>query len=143
NDVFVTQKLDKFLKYEMTVEWPKGQPHIEIQCLIAHKDARLLKLWYQSYEEYYSDLWVYNSGILPAQRFIKSNSSLVHLLREEFAVAFHYWSMLFKKNIPERIWRKDYYIFHLFTRFRPYLLNEFTLKFYPTTYGSMAMSILP
>ncbi|RWS18078.1 lactosylceramide 4-alpha-galactosyltransferase-like protein [Leptotrombidium deliense] len=45
NDAVVTQKLDKFLKYEMTVAWPEAQPHLEIQILIAHKNARFLKLW--------------------------------------------------------------------------------------------------
>ena len=43
NDVYVVNSLHKYLKYEMTVSWPKKNDGLGVQTLIAHKNARLLK----------------------------------------------------------------------------------------------------
>jgi len=56
NDVFVIQNLDKYRKFEMALNWDEGQ-FLGTQVLIAHKDARFLSLWLNSYREYYPERW--------------------------------------------------------------------------------------
>jgi hypothetical protein len=43
NDVYVIQSLQKYRKYEMTLEWNNKSEGIGSQILIAHRNARLLK----------------------------------------------------------------------------------------------------
>jgi mannosyltransferase OCH1-like enzyme len=43
NDVYVIQSLQKYRKYEMTLEWNHKSEGIGSQILIAHRNARLLK----------------------------------------------------------------------------------------------------
>ncbi|RWS21641.1 uncharacterized protein B4U80_01758 [Leptotrombidium deliense] len=145
NDAVVIQKLDKFLKYEMTVAWPKGQRHIEIQCLIAHRDARFLKLWYKSYENYNASLWVFNSGVVPAQEIIKPNPALVHLVSDEFMVQHDESKyLLYHKRIPEKEWRRKYYVFHLNKRWQTMQFNEQNIRTYNEgCFGDMARAVLP
>ncbi|RWS20674.1 uncharacterized protein B4U80_10090 [Leptotrombidium deliense] len=145
NDAVVTQKLDKFLKYEMTVAWPEGQPHLEIQILIAHKNARFLKLWYKSYQKYNGTMWIYNSGVVPAQQIIKPNPSLVHRVTDEFQVkqpeSYH---LLYHNRIAEKEWRTKYYLFHLNSRGQPMQFNETNIKtYYNGSFGDMARAVLP
>lgn len=56
NDVFVIQNLDEYRKFEMALNWDEGQ-FLGTQLLIAHKDARFLSLWLNSYREYYPERW--------------------------------------------------------------------------------------
>ena len=63
-DVYVVQSLDVFRKYEMTLNWDENQ-YLGTQTLIAHKNARFLKLWLNSYHDYRPNSWYYNAGELP------------------------------------------------------------------------------
>ena len=56
NDSFIIRSLDKYRKYEFTINWDENQ-FMGTQVIIAHKDARFLALWLDSYRFYRSDLW--------------------------------------------------------------------------------------
>lgn len=56
NDVFVIQNLDKYRKFEIAMNWDEWQ-FLATQVIVAHKDARFLPLWLDSYHEYHPDLW--------------------------------------------------------------------------------------
>ena len=56
NDVFIIRSLDKYRKYELAISWDENQL-MGNQVIIAHKDARFLALWLDSYRNYRSDLW--------------------------------------------------------------------------------------
>lgn len=77
NDVYVVKNMDEFRRFEMTLEIAdyKG---FGTMTLIAHKDARFLKLWLDSYKEYYGHLWYYNAGEKPKIEILDSRPELVH-----------------------------------------------------------------
>lgn len=56
NDVFVLQSLDKYRKFEATVEWDEGQ-YLGNQVIIANRNARVLTLWLATYSDYRGHLW--------------------------------------------------------------------------------------
>ena len=56
NDCFVIHSLDKYRKYECAISWDENQ-YMGNQVIIAHKDARFLSLWLDSYRFYHSDSW--------------------------------------------------------------------------------------
>ncbi len=56
NDVYVVGNLDKYRHFEMALGWDEGQ-FLGSQVILAHKDARFLPLWLDTYREYHSDLW--------------------------------------------------------------------------------------
>ena len=56
NDSFIIRSLDKYRKYECVINWDEKR-FIGNQVIIAHKDARFLALWLDSYRFYRSDLW--------------------------------------------------------------------------------------
>lgn len=59
NDVYVIQNLDKYRKYEFVINWGENQ-FIGNQILIAHKDARFLREWLETYKAYDSSKWSVN-----------------------------------------------------------------------------------
>ena len=80
NDVYVVSSLDKYCKFEMTVglenadEWIMGS-----QVLLAQKNARLLKAWFDTYRSNYKPKeWYSNAGLLLG-KIIQTNLFLVHL----------------------------------------------------------------
>lgn len=56
NDMYVVQSLDKYRKFEATVNWDEGLS-LGNQIIIANKNARILPLWLSTYQDYRSDLW--------------------------------------------------------------------------------------
>lgn len=56
NDVYVVANLDKYRKYEIAIGWDQDQ-FLGSQVIIAHRDARFLPLWLDTYREYHADLW--------------------------------------------------------------------------------------
>jgi hypothetical protein len=48
--------LDKYRKFEFVINWDENQ-FMGTQVIIAHKDARFLPLWLESYRDYRSDKW--------------------------------------------------------------------------------------
>ena len=56
NDSFIIRSLDKYRKYEFVINLHENQ-FMGNQVMIAHKNARFLALWLDSYRFYRSDLW--------------------------------------------------------------------------------------
>lgn len=56
SDVYVVQNLDKYRKFEIAMGWDEGQ-FLGSQVIIAHKNARFLPLWLDTYREYHPELW--------------------------------------------------------------------------------------
>ncbi len=69
NDVYVVRSLDEFRKREMSVGWEKESTHrMGSQVLVAHRHARFLRAWLDSYRtEYKIDEWYTNAGIVNFQ----------------------------------------------------------------------------
>jgi mannosyltransferase OCH1-like enzyme len=56
NDSYVIRSLDKYRKFEFVVNWDDDQ-FMGTQIIIAHKNARFLPLWLDSYRDYRPDKW--------------------------------------------------------------------------------------
>lgn len=56
NDVFVIRNLDKYRKFEIAMNWDEDQ-FLGSQVIIAHRNARFLSMWLDSYHEYHPDEW--------------------------------------------------------------------------------------
>lgn len=52
NDVYVVNSLDKYRNYEMTLSWDSDELFIGSQVLIANRNARFLKAYFDSYRQY-------------------------------------------------------------------------------------------
>ena len=60
NDVYVLKNMDKFRVFEMCLGVdPKSIKKKELtlgnQVMVAHKNARFLRIWYESYRQYDPD----------------------------------------------------------------------------------------
>ena len=146
NDVYVVQNLNRFRKFEMTLGWDDNQC-IGTQVLIANKNARFLRLWLDSYQQYHPDLWYYNAGCKPTEEVLYKRPELVHRVKLLFGV-HSLVGNLYKTLWKE--WRQQYTI-HLLTRHRSYLdkehlekwpiFDENNIKDYPMTFGEMAREV--
>lgn len=59
-----------------------------MQVLVAHQDARFLRLWLESYRGHYvGALWYYNAGQRPTQLALQARPELVH--REPLRLGVH------------------------------------------------------
>ena len=56
NDIYVVRNLDKYRKFEIAMGWDENQ-FLGSQVIIAHKEARFLDLWLDTYREYHADKW--------------------------------------------------------------------------------------
>jgi mannosyltransferase OCH1-like enzyme len=56
NDAYVIRSLHKYRKFECVLNWDENQ-FMGTQIIIAHKDARFLPLWLDSYRQYHPDEW--------------------------------------------------------------------------------------
>lgn len=56
NDVYVIKSLDKYRKFEAVVNWDDGDD-VGNNLIIAHRNARVLPLWLDTYRDYRSNLW--------------------------------------------------------------------------------------
>jgi hypothetical protein len=147
NDVYVVQNLNKFRKFEMAVGMEEDKPCIGNQVLIANKNARFLRLWLESYRQYYPDKWYYNAGCKPVEEILSKRPELVHRVKLLFRV--HVLThQLYKVQWKE--WRQQYTI-HLLIGHRYYLdkenfkkwpvFDEINIKNHPMTFGEMAREV--
>jgi hypothetical protein len=60
NDIYIVQNLNNFRKFEMALGWD-DTGCMGTQVLIANKNARFLRLWLESYRQYFPDKWYYNA----------------------------------------------------------------------------------
>jgi len=146
NDVYVVQDLNKFRKFEMTLGLDDNKC-IGTQVLIANKNARFLRLWLESYRQYYPDRWYYNAGCKPTEEVLYNRPELVHRVKLLFGVHDLRFQLY---NKQWKAWRQQYTI-HLLMRHRSYLdkehlkkwpiFDEINVKGYPMTFGEMAREI--
>ncbi|PRD31700.1 UNVERIFIED_CONTAM: hypothetical protein NCL1_22825 [Trichonephila clavipes] len=144
-DTYVIKSLNYFRKFEMTLGWPPSQ-NLGTQLLIAHKNARFLKLWYNSYRYYRRERWYYNAGELPTQFILEPMPYLVHRVPYDFGV-HNLVHLLYGTHSDE--W-KNYHAIHLLVRHKNYLLpgdtveefNENNINQYNKTFGDMARLVL-
>lgn len=144
-DTYVVKSLDYYRKFEMTLGWPPGQ-NLGTQLLIAHKNARFLKLWYNSYRYYRRERWYYNAGELPTTLILERMPNIVHRVSYDFGV-HNLVHLLYGTRSDE--W-KNYVGIHLLVRHKNYLLpgdtveefNEENIKNYNKTFGDMARLVL-
>lgn len=148
NDSYLVRSLDEFRKFEMTLGWPEGQ-YLGTQVLVAHKDARFLRLWLETYRQYYPDRWYFNAGEKPTREVLWFRPELVHRVKVLFGV----------QGLSEELYRTEgwhewrrFYAIHLLIRHRWYLdswwnmfwwpqLHENNIIDYPKTFGEMAREI--
>ena len=150
NDVYIVKSLDQFRKYELSLGWPEGE-FLGTQVITAHKDARFLKRWLQSYENNYKpEKWYYNAGERPTKEILEKQPSIIHRVREEFGVHMLV-PFLYKENWPSTVWRSKFFAVHLLSRHRGYLamekgapslFDETNIQTYNRTFGSMARDVL-
>ena len=113
-DVYVVQSLDVFRKYEMTLNWDENQD-LGNQVLIAHKSARFLKLWLDSYHDYRPNSWYFNAGELPTKSILYKRPELVHRLKGEFgADGPNVCPLIYYYYYPK--WKHEFYTIHLILR---------------------------
>jgi hypothetical protein len=146
NDIYVVQNLNKFRKFEMALGWDNNLC-MGTQVLIANKNARFLRLWLDSYRQYYPDQWYYNAGCKPTEELLYKRPELVHRVKFLFGV-HKLVNNLYKIKWKE--WRQQYTV-HLLMRHRSYLdkehlqnwsiFDEINIKDYPMTFGEMAREV--
>ncbi|PSN54197.1 hypothetical protein C0J52_03533 [Blattella germanica] len=143
NDAYVVQNLDKFRKFEMSIGWDDNEC-FGTQVLVAHKKARFLKLWLESYKDYHADQWYYNAACKPTEEILKKRPELIHRVKLLFGV-----HMLIH-NLYKTYWEgwRNQYAIHLLIRHRSYLdkehldkwkdFDEKNIMSYNYTFGTMA-----
>ena len=69
NDQYIVRSLDRYRQFEMTVGFEDMSKFIMgSQILIAHRNARFLKAWFDTYRsDYKKDEWYTNAGHLPGK----------------------------------------------------------------------------
>jgi hypothetical protein len=148
NDSYVVRNLDVFRKYEMTIGITDGE-YLGTQVLIAHKDARFLKLWLESYRIYHPEDWYRNAGEKPMREILAYRPELVHTVKTLLGV--HGLTVKLYNWDSWRNWRL-YYSIHLVIRFRKqaetwwqYMLwpsiDETNICQYDKPFGEMAREI--
>ena len=155
NDVYVVKSLDEFRKFEFTLN-RDDYDYLSNGELIAHKDARFIKLWLKSYRYYNPNGWFYNAGHLPSNEILDKRPHLAHRLRGEFGVfGPKICPLLYIFYYPK--WRTDFHLIHLFMRgneitnpnwcfpykFKPDILyfNERVIKNLNNTFGEMCREL--
>ena len=93
NDQYVIRSLDRYRQFEMTVGFENMDKFIMgSQLLVAHRNARLLRAWFDTYRsDYKKDEWYANAGHMPGQ-IIRNSPYLVHTVPTEFGKYMKYFS---------------------------------------------------
>lgn len=144
-DSYLVRSLDAFRHYEMALGWHPRQA-LGTQVLVAHRNARFLKLWYESYRYYRPERWYWNAGRLPTEMILVPRPYLVHRVPYDFGV--HNVARLLY-GVCKSDWR-GYFAIHLLFRHKDYLvasdkfgtLNAINVANYNKTFGQMARLVL-
>jgi hypothetical protein len=147
NYVFIIQNLNKYRKFEMTIEWNPTQ-YLGNQVLIAHKDARFLRYCIETFRDYRSDLWYYNGGELPTTAVLQKHPEFIHRVIQKFGTDTELATQLFTENWKE--WR-DFDAIHALIHHRNDMFeenyrlypefNEHTILEYNFTFGELVRLI--
>lgn len=150
SDSYIIKSLDTFRKYEMSIGWEENQM-LGNQVLIAHKNARFLNLWLESYRNAYKgDKWYYNAGERSTKEILWKRPELVHRVKISFGIATGHIYVAFKEN--NNNW-KNFYTIHLLARHQymlknltatatfPVTWNESNIAYYPINFRTMAYDV--
>ncbi|BES94297.1 Glycosyltransferase sugar-Hypothetical protein region containing DXD motif [Nesidiocoris tenuis] len=150
NDSYLVRSINPFRSLEMSLGWQPGKS-LQNQVIVAHKDARFLKLWLESYRDNYRpDLWYYNAGQLPT-KILEKYPHLVHRVHQLFG-GYGVVRSIFQRKWPD--W-KNYYALHLMVRHQnllknvnanatyPVVFDEFNIHKYPIAFRDMAYDVYP
>ncbi|XP_054164708.1 uncharacterized protein LOC128962359 [Oppia nitens] len=109
-DVYVVKSLDVFRKYEMTLNWDLNQ-YLAIQTIIAHKNARFLKLILNSFHNYNSNQW-YFIGEYPTKTYLWKQPELIHRVLGGFGAD---GPLVCPKvfRIYYKNWKTEFYAIHM------------------------------
>ncbi|XP_075229305.1 uncharacterized protein LOC142328967 [Lycorma delicatula] len=151
NDSFIVRSLDFFRRFEMSLGWKPGKS-LGNMVIVAHKNARFLHEWLESYRRnYYPKRFYYNAGEYPAQHILMKKPYLIH--REEKVFGnYGPFKDLYLKPFPQ--WREYYAIHtqsnHLYQLKKlskdlkyPVLFNEHNILNYPVAYRDLVRSVFP
>ena len=158
-DVIVFKSLDPFRKFEMTLDYETyAGKSMGTQVQIAHKRARFLRLYLQTYQKYEGDKWYWNAGQFPTQRIINNYPHLVHSMNGEFGLTGpEICPKMYLENLED--WSEKFFTVHLLMRGNsikecvgwcigdgrvPSILyfDEQNIKTLNTTFGQIARFIL-
>jgi hypothetical protein len=154
-DFYVTKCLDIFRKYELSFSWDSLSKKLSNGIFIAHKNSRFMKLYFDSYRDYNSTKWAYNSQLLPTRTILKKWPELVHLVADEFGPETTVICRKLHFDYDSE-WQTKYYAIHLFMRGNKltasncfggkkvvnYQFNDSVVKNLNTTFGEMARLVL-
>jgi hypothetical protein len=155
-DVYVVKSLDPLRKYEMVLDFEVDKKCLGTQVQIAHKRARFLKLYLQTYQEYIPHNWYWNAGEYPTKRIVDRYPHLVHRVNHSFGVTGGVMCpILYQSNSND--WKYNYYAIHLLIRGNEALakwcfddgiaerqtyFDEINVKTSNVTFGQMARLVL-
>lgn len=115
NDIFVTQPLHEFRKFEFTLNWDEDQ-YLGAQVLIGNRNARFLKFVIKTYQEAYDpEKWYYNAGDLPTKAILWKYPHLVHRVKVKFGVDAPAVCPYFYSEHNDD-WQTKFYTFHMCAR---------------------------
>lgn len=154
NDAYLLNSLDSLRRYEMSLGWPEGaflgtqvsgggawcwrrkgghtvfEPLAFVcrfQVLVAHPDARFLRVWLESYRgAYVGLLWYYNAGQRPTQMALYARPELVHRVPVRLGVDMDVMNVLYLRR-DLQAWRqgpRGMLAAHLFERHTALLIFE-------------------
>uniref|UniRef100_A0A1B6ML50 Alpha-1,4-N-acetylglucosaminyltransferase n=1 Tax=Graphocephala atropunctata TaxID=36148 RepID=A0A1B6ML50_9HEMI len=149
NDCYLVKNINRFRKFEISMNWDENQL-MGSQVIVAHKDARFLKRWLDSYRDYDGSQWYYNAGEKPTTEILQREPHLIHRVKVWFGV-----DTKFKMNIFQEQWEKwnEFYVLHLLMRHQsdlgalrkyatfPVEFNEKNIVYYPITFRDMAYDV--
>lgn len=125
---------------------------MQTSFMIAHKRARFLQIWKQSYRKYNGSNFLYNCCEYPGTTLLPSHGNLVHNVQKQFTDYIHIKTYLYAENHPITDWVSKYYAINTNERWRQFLknrlmksvtkINENTIKTYACTYGQIARLVL-
>ncbi|KAG8268754.1 hypothetical protein J6590_019334 [Homalodisca vitripennis] len=149
NDCYLVKNINNFRRFEISMNWDENQ-YMGSQVIVAHKDARFLRRWLESYREYDETQWYYNAGEKPTKEILQKEPNLIHRVKVWFGV-----DTKFKMNIFQEQWKewKNFYVLHLLMRHQsdlgalkkyatfPVEFNEENIVYYPITFRDMAYDV--
>ncbi|CAG2178310.1 unnamed protein product [Oppiella nova] len=104
-DVYVIKPFNEFLKYEMTIDF-ESQNTLGSQVLIGHKNARFLRLCYETFRDYDPTKWYVNIGERPVLNVINKQPHIIYRMDGQFGVRPNVCHMLYPKY--DKNWRNSY-----------------------------------
>jgi len=77
NDILVINNFNRYRQYEFVLGWPEGE-WIGNMLLMAHREARFLSEFLETYKLFRPDIWYYNGGEKPVREVLSRHPHLVH-----------------------------------------------------------------